>query len=604
MQQLFQDLPGVVYEYIIRKDGTRSFQYISENCKDILGIYSDAFLKDPTVFRKIILPDDSPGFEESLQQSHDIQGAWNWEGRIMVNGEIRWIETRSNPAPFADGIMRKGIMIDITDRKLKEQEQELRFQSLVEHLPLGIGIHINGTLVMANAYAHSLMLVKHGELIGRNVMDFVHPDSKPLVLERMKRVLAGETLPAAEEKFIRANGEVIFVETSAMPFNFKGQSGVQIIVRDITDQKRVAEEIRKNETLFTQLFNNVPIAVVMLDVNGRVEMVNPGFSSIFGYDMHEVKGKNLNDFIVPSELQIEGIDLNNLIASKRVIQLETFRKRKDGNRVDVILYGMPIMIDEQAIGIYGVYVDITSHKQLEEELKTRNTELDNFVYKVSHDLRAPLSSILGLVNLSKLPGNTDDLHEYIRIIGEKVADLDHFISDVLSHSKNLKLEVKIDQIDFKTILSRTITDLNYLDGAAEVQFDISIQQGKFYSDPWRIGEIFRNLVSNAIKYRQTDSGQPLVRVEISSVDGQEVKIVFADNGIGISEENLSRIFEMFYRATEQSDGSGIGLYIVKNAVEKLNGIIDVVSKPGVGTTFIIQLPDQLAQLKQAEYQKA
>jgi PAS domain S-box-containing protein len=604
MQQLFQDLPGVVYEYIIRKDGTRSFQYISENCKDILGICSDVFLKDSTVFRKIILPDDSSGFEETLQQSHDTHGTWNWEGRIMVNGKIRWIETRSNPAPFADGIMRKGIMIDITERKLQEQEHELRFQSLVEHLPLGIGIHINGELVMANAYAHTLMRVKQGELIGRNVMEFVHQESKPLVLERMKRVLAGETLPAAEEKFIRADGEVIFVETSALPFTFKGQPAVQIIVRDITDQKRVAEEIRKNETLFTQLFNNVPIAVVMLDVNGRVEMVNPGFSSIFGYDMHEVKGKNLNDFIVPSELQIEGIDLNNLIASKRVIQLETFRKRKDGNRVDVILYGMPIMIDEQAIGIYGVYVDITSHKQLEEELKTRNTELDNFVYKVSHDLRAPLSSILGLVNLSKLPGNTDDLHEYIRIIGEKVADLDHFISDVLSHSKNLKLEVKIDQIDFKNILSRTITDLNYLDGAADVQFDVSIKQGEFYSDPWRIGEIFRNLVSNAIKYRQMDSGQPQVRVEISSADGEGVRIVFADNGIGISEENLSRIFEMFYRATEQSDGSGIGLYIVKNAVEKLNGIIEVVSKPGAGTTFIIQLPDQRAQLKQAEYQKA
>lgn len=603
MQQLFKDLPGVVYEYIIRKDGSRSFRYISENCKDILGICADALLKDSTVFRKIILPDDSSGFEETLQQSHDTHSAWNWEGRISVNGKIRWIETRSNPAPYADGIMRKGIMIDITERKIQEQQQEVRFQSLVEHLPLGIGIHVNGKLVMANEYAHKIMHAKQGDLIGRSVMEFVHPDSKPLVLERMKRVMSGETLPVAEEKFIRSDGAIIFVETSAMPFNYKGQQGVQIIVRDITDQKRVAEEIRKNETLFTQLFNNVPIAVVMLDVNGRVEMINPGFSSIFGYDLHEVKGKNLNDFIVPSELQIEGIDLNNLIAAKRVIQVETFRKRKDGHRVDVILYGMPIMIDDHAIGIYGVYVDITSHKQMEEELKTRNTELDNFVYKVSHDLRAPLSSILGLVNLSKLPGNTDDLHEYIRIIGEKVADLDHFISDVLSHSKNLKLDIKIDKIDFKSILSRTITDLNYLEGAADVQFDISIEQDEFYSDPWRIGEIFRNLVSNAIKYRQTDAGHPRVQVQISSADGG-IKIVFADNGIGINEENLSRIFEMFYRATEQSDGSGIGLYIVKNAVEKLNGLIEVQSKPGAGTTFTILLPDQHARVGLVEDQKA
>ncbi|MDL5047622.1 PAS domain S-box protein [Oscillatoria amoena NRMC-F 0135] len=514
MQQLFQDLPGVVYEYVIREDGSRSFQYISENCKEILGISADALLKDSGLFRTLILPEDRAGFESTLQVSHEAHSVWNWEGRIRVEGKIRWIETRSNPAPCAYGIMRKGIMIDITDRKLQEQEQELRFQSLVEHLPLGIGIHVNGELVMANAYAHSLMNVKQGELIGRNVMEFVHPDSKALVLERMKRVSNGEALPVVEEKFVRADGEVIFVETSAIPFNYKGRQAVQVIVRDITEQKRVAEEIRKNETLFTQLFNNVPIAVVMLDVNGRVEMINPGFSSIFGFGLHEVKGKNLNDFIVPSELQIEGIDLNNLIASKRVIQVETFRKRKDGHRVDVILYGMPIMMDDRAIGIYGVYVDITSHKQLEEELKTRNTELDNFVYKVSHDLRAPLSSILGLVNLSKLPGNTDDLHEYIRIIGEKVADLDHFISDVLSHSKNLKLEVKIDKIDFTNILSRTIADLNYLEGAADVHFDISVHQDEFYSDPWRIGEIFRNLVSNAIKYRQVDSRQPNVRVTI------------------------------------------------------------------------------------------
>ncbi|MBX2964759.1 MAG: PAS domain-containing sensor histidine kinase [Cyclobacteriaceae bacterium] len=602
MQSLFQDLPGVVYEFIIRKDESRSFLYISENCEQILGVNADMLLHDSSIFRQILLPEDVPFFEETLDQSHATQSTWNWEGRILVHGEIRWIETRSNAVSHSEGVLRKGIMIDITDRKSREQEQEVRLKSLVEHLPLGIGIHVNGEIVMANKYAHELLRVRQGELIGRKVMDFVHPDSRQVVLERMQKVLAGETLSEAEEKFVCDNGELIFVETSAMPFTFKGQSAIQLIVRDVTKQKRVEEEIRKNETLFTQLFNNVPIAVVMLDANGRIKMVNPGFSSIFGYDLPEVKGNNLNDFIVPSELQDEGIDLNNLIASKRVIQIETFRKRKDGQRVDVILYGMPIMIDDQAIGIYGVYVDITSQKQLEEELKTRNIELDNFVYKVSHDLRAPLSSILGLVNLSKLPGNTDDLRDYIRIIGEKVADLDHFISDVLSHSKNLKLEVKIDKVDFKNILSRTVTDLNYLDGAADVQFDVSIDPVEFYSDPWRIGEIFRNLVSNAIKYRQDDDGHPRVQVNISASD-DGVQIEFTDNGIGISENDLNRIFEMFYRATEQSDGSGIGLYIVKNAVEKLDGVINVQSKPGEGTTFTIQLPDQRTSILLDEDQK-
>ncbi|NJM25794.1 MAG: HAMP domain-containing histidine kinase [Bacteroidia bacterium] len=234
--------------------------------------------------------------------------------------------------------------------------------------------------------------------------------------------------------------------------------------------------------------------------------------------------------------------------------------------MNVILYGMPVMHNQETIGIFGVYVDITDRIRVEEELKTRNAELDNFVYKVSHDLRAPLSSILGLVNLAKLPGNTDDPAEYISIIGDKVEHLDHFIGDVLSHSKNLKMDVTTSKVDIKKIIDQTFTDLNYLDGARNIKQTLRIEGIEFYSDPWRISEIFRNLISNAIKYRRLDT-EPEISVRIQ-VDNLRAEISFADNGIGIEEKNLTRIFEMFYRATEQSDGSGIGLYIVKKCCRK------------------------------------
>ncbi|HRJ29292.1 MAG TPA: PAS domain S-box protein [Cyclobacteriaceae bacterium] len=488
MQELFHNLPGVIYEYVIRKDGSRLFTYISENSIDILGLRADELRKDSSLFRQILLADDRASFKDSLNASHEGRKTWNWEGRITVNGAIRWIETRSNPVVSSEDIKRKGIIIDITERKQLEQEQVSQYQSMVEN--------------------------------------------------------------------------------------------------------RVKEQIKKNEILFTQLFNNIPMAVVMLDANGKVELVNKGFSNIFGFELSELKGKNLNDFIVPAELQNEGMDLNNVISAQGIIQVETFRKRKTGERVDVLLYGMPILSDDKVLGIYGVYVDVTSHRMMEEELKVRNAELDNFVYKVSHDLRAPLSSILGLVNLSKLPGNTDDPAMYINIIGDKVQALDHFISDVLSHSKNLKLDVKYDHVDVKSILTKTIEDLSYLEGAKEVEFDIAVEVDCFYTDPWRISEIFRNLVSNAIKYRTRGTHKPKVQVRIVS-DKDWVKIVFADNGIGIAKQNLDHIFEMFYRATEQSDGSGIGLYIVKNAVEKLEGRIKAESQEDMGTTFYIELPNRV-----------
>ena len=190
---------------------------------------------------------------------------------------------------------------------------------------------------------------------------------------------------------------------------------------------------------------------------------------------------------------------------------------------------------------------------------------------------------------------TQQLFHKDNLEGVSEEDLDHFIGDVLSHSKNLKMSINITTVDFNTIISRTFMDLNYLDGASDVMVYRRVEGAEFNSDPWRISEIFRNLVSNAIKYRQIDGGaKPEIKIEIRT-NAQQAEIVFSDNGIGIAKENLTKIFEMFYRATEQSDGSGIGLYIVKNAVEKLGGSISVDSKVGFGTTFTIILPNRFAE---------
>jgi signal transduction histidine kinase len=294
---------------------------------------------------------------------------------------------------------------------------------------------------------------------------------------------------------------------------------------------------------------------------------------------------------VPKELENEGSDLNSLISSYNVIHIETDRITKAGQRLSVIIYGVPVRFEDKTIGIFGLYADITERKKVEEELKIRNSELDNFVYKVSHDLRAPLSSILGLVNLAKLPNNTDDLDQYIDIVGKKAEQLDHFIGDVLSHSKNLKMEIKVSKIDFTKLIHDSFTELAYLAGAENVDKKIGLTGKDFYSDVWRIKEIFRNLISNAIRYRNKTLNSVSIRIKIE-VDSMGARIVFSDNGVGIDEDKVGNIFEMFYRASEVSEGSGLGLYIVKNAVERLKGSIEVESKRNYGTTFTIILPNE------------
>jgi PAS domain S-box-containing protein len=402
-----------------------------------------------------------------------------------------------------------------------------------------------------------------------------------------------------EGRIFISDSEIKWIEASCEPQQLPdGRIAWSGVISDIRKRKELEKKqresdllYRKSETLFSELFNSAPLAIVLLDGSGNVEMVNRGFELLFGYTITELKGKSLNDFIVPQELESEGNDLNSLISSEQIIRIETTRLRRDDEMLSVIIYGVPVHQEDKTIGIFGVYVDITEQKKIEEELKIRNSELDNFVYKVSHDLRAPLSSVLGLVNLAQMPGNDDNPSEYLKIIGDKVGQLDHFISDVLSHSKNLKLDVRTGVIDFSEIIEKTFKDLSYMRGADQIKRLVKIQGGIFYSDQWRIGEIFRNLISNAIKYRKLNNVSCEVSIQVK-ITQSHASITFRDNGIGISVENMNKIFEMFYRASEQSEGSGLGLYIVKNAVEKLNGQVNVKSSPNKGTQFEISLPNQ------------
>jgi PAS domain S-box-containing protein len=594
MTDLIRHLPAVIYEYAIYPDGLRCFRYVSPSSEIILGLKPELILADERVMDSIVDSRDLPGLQATTIESEQKGKDWNWQGRFVVEGKVKWVEIRSNHERTDDGvILRRGLIQDITERKEIALEEELRYQSLMERLPVGIVIHRLGKLLFANAQAHQILGASRSmQLVGTDVLNFVHPDFHSRIIRRMKEVADGLPGPMVEQKYVRVDGRVIDVETMAYPYNFRGEPCVQVTFRDITERKQAEEQIKKNEILLAQLFQNLPMAVVMLNDAGKVEQVNQGFEEMFGYSLADLKGKSINDFIVPAELHHEGIDLNNLITSNRVVSVETVRRHRDGHMVNVILYGVPVMLDHQTIGIYGVYVNITDRKRTEEELKIRNTELDNFVYKVSHDLRAPLSSILGLVNLARLPGNTDNPMDYIDIIGDKVLHLDHFISDVLSHSKNLKMDISTSKVELKKIIEQTFTDLNYLEGARDVVHSVKIEGVDLYSDPWRLSEIFRNLVSNAIKYRKLDSRAPEITIKIN-VDHLRADISFADNGIGIDEKNLVRIFEMFYRATEQSDGSGIGLYIVKNAIDKLGGQINVASKPDEGTRFHIVLPNRI-----------
>lgn len=227
------------------------------------------------------------------------------------------------------------------------------------------------------------------------------------------------------------------------------------------------------------------------------------------------------------------------------------------------------------------------------ELSKRNTELDNFVYSVSHDLRAPIASVLGLINLAKKDSDLAMKDTYLEMINRSAMQQDHFIKDILDQSRNARLDVKREEILFEPIIDETFSHLSFAtpSGKAVEKF-ISVHQNKpFYCDRWRLKVILNNIISNAIRYR--NGRDPVIKVNVDVTEsGAQVRI--EDNGKGIAKEHIKHVCRMFYRATDDGAGSGLGLYIVKEAVDKLNGSIVIDSEEGKGTTVQLMIPEVAA----------
>ena len=233
-------------------------------------------------------------------------------------------------------------------------------------------------------------------------------------------------------------------------------------------------------------------------------------------------------------------------------------------------------------------------KKQNEELIRINSELDRFVYSASHDLRAPLMSVKGLINMIKLDPEKQNTDQYIALIEKSVNKLDHFISDIIHYSRNARMDIMPKQIDFNELLQESIDSLRYMEGDYTVKsIRILVQDAPFCSEYSSLLMLFNYIISNAVQYRDTRKENSYLKIDIL-VDAKRAILRFSDNGIGIPEEYVDKIFKMFFRANADSKGSGLGLYIVKGVLEKLEGSVSVQSRVGEGTTFNFEIPNLCA----------
>ncbi|HEY9045913.1 MAG TPA: HAMP domain-containing sensor histidine kinase [Ohtaekwangia sp.] len=231
-------------------------------------------------------------------------------------------------------------------------------------------------------------------------------------------------------------------------------------------------------------------------------------------------------------------------------------------------------------------------QQQNQELDQINKELDRFVYSVSHDLTAPLKSILGLVNISRIAHEPKDVSHYLSRIEQSVRKLEIFISEVLDYSKNKRQEVNIERIKLLELCTDILGNLKNMEGFSNITIDLSnLKHEEINQDKMRLSIILNNLLTNAIKFqKRLPEHQPYIRVSTRKSQ-EKVIIEIEDNGEGIPPGVQDKIFDMFYRGTENSSGSGLGLYIARETASKIDGNIYVQSEYGKGSVFIVELKE-------------
>ncbi len=219
-----------------------------------------------------------------------------------------------------------------------------------------------------------------------------------------------------------------------------------------------------------------------------------------------------------------------------------------------------------------------------------NAELDRFVYSTSHDLRAPLASILGLLNIARAEVDLKTAKHYMKLMEDRVRSLDVFIKDITDYSRNNRLEIRKDTINLKELADEVWENLRYAPEANTIDLQLDFPEHTIMeNDRCRLKVILSNLISNAIRYHDLSKNNRFIRLA-ARANGHAFYLEVEDNGQGIDPQYKVKIFEMFFRAHEKSKGSGLGLYIVRETAAKLQGTVDVESQPGVGSVFTIRLP--------------
>lgn len=495
------------------------------------------------------------------------------------------------------------------------RESESRFKLFIDHAPAALAMFDSDMRYLA----YSRRWLDDFQLGEQELYGLCHYDVFPEIDENLKSVhqrgMAGEIIRVDEECFRRRDGREQWLRWEVRPWHFDGGGGGGIVIfsEDISARIQAKQALRNNEARMRVLIGTIPDLIFLKDVNGVYLLCNPVLERLIGAPESDIIGHTDYDFFDAEQAEFfRGNDRRALEAMVPVINEEWLTFAEDGYRGLFQTVKTSVSdADGQLIGVLAVGRDITLLREAEEKLRLSNTSLEarvaertaelealnqsleSFVYSVSHDLKAPLRGIEGY---SQLLGEdyADALDEdgrlFIANIRTGVARMGELIDDLLAYSRMERRRLDSLPVDLAALIGRILTEKADEIGARGAEVVTDLLPVYVHADISGLSLAIRNVLENALKF-SAKTARPRIEINVRLLDGQAL-VQIADNGIGFDMLYHERIFEIFQRLHRMEDypGTGVGLALVKKAVQRMGGKVWAESAPGQGARFYLQLP--------------
>jgi PAS domain S-box-containing protein len=635
-QGIVANAPGMVYQFIVYPDNSMEIPFVNDGCRRLFALPPNEIQNTDNFFRNMLHPADLPSWESSLEISASELSPWDWEGRIKLpSGKVKWVQGAARPKRLLNGAtLWDGLLMEITDRKEAEEERDRFFTLSLDMLCIS---DRNGTFKRLNPAFETTLGYSLSELIGKSILDFVHPDDQADTAAEFAKVAQGDTTSQFVNRYRCHDGSYKWLSWQTVPYEDlayavahditplkeaeaklrKANDELEVRVTRRTEQlarsnreleaeflerQRAVEAQQESYSVLQAVIEGSTDFIFVKDLEGRYLMINTAGANYYNASPEQIIGKSDDDFLSPETAQFVLQSELDVVAEQTTRTFEETTERNGERRTFLVTKGVHRNQQGQVIGTIGIARDITNLKRQADALQLAKEEADianqaksEFLSRMSHELRTPLNAILGFGQILEMrPLEAEESAGVTQILkaGWHLLDLVNEILDIARVEAG-HIELSLEAIDPSDLIPECCELLRPLADQRMIQMlQEKVEAGKFHvlADRQRFKQVLLNLLSNAIKYN-FDGGQ--VQISFESFGEESIRISVRDTGFGLSKQDMARLFTPFERlnaANTKIEGSGLGLALSQRLLAAMDGTLGVESVQGEGSTFWIDLP--------------